>query len=87
MRLKFKKFSSAPIIIIVGVFSFFLPYIFFNATLLFKRGHFIMLFWMELLFLFTIFFLWYKIYYEIVFARIDNNIRMGNAPNLVMAMI
>ena len=74
IKLKFKTFNSAPVILILGCCSLLLPYILFYRSLLFQKGHFLMLFWMELLFCFTIFFLWYKIYYEIIFAKIENDV-------------
>ncbi|WP_299183602.1 hypothetical protein [uncultured Chryseobacterium sp.] len=73
-KLKFKKISIAPVIFILGCLSLFLPYAFLSETNLLTKGHFLWLFYFELLFLFTIFFLWYKIYYEIIFARVENNI-------------
>lgn len=74
IKLKFKTFNIAPIIFILGCCSLFLPYILFYKTTLFQKGHFLMLIWLGLLFCFTIFFIWYKIYYEIIFAKIENGI-------------
>lgn len=74
MKLKFKKISSAPFLLFLGICFLFVPYLFLKGTVLFKNGNYLMLIWIELLILFSIFFLWYKIYYEIIFAKIENGI-------------
>ena len=74
IKLKFKKIGMVPVIFILGCISLLLPYTFLSGTNLFIKGHFLWLIYFELLFLFTIFFLWYKIYNEIIIARIENGI-------------
>lgn len=74
MKLKFKKINISPFFIIIGILSFLLPYIFIEKTNLIAKCHYIWLVYFEIVSLLTIFIIWYKIYYELIFARIDNNI-------------
>ncbi|MEN4761411.1 hypothetical protein ABEG63_13820 [Chryseobacterium sp. C39-AII1] len=72
MKLIFKKANKAPLILILGICMLSIPYLFFTRTKMIDKGQYIWFIYFELLFLFTIFFLWYKIYYEIIFAKIEN---------------
>lgn len=74
MRLKFKKANKAPLIFILGVCVLFLPFLFAIGTKIIEKKQYMWLIYFELLMLFTIFFLWYKIYYEIIFSRIESNV-------------
>ncbi|MGK6343842.1 hypothetical protein ACMGDK_16605 [Chryseobacterium sp. DT-3] len=74
MKLKFKIISSAPILILLGLVSFLLPYLLLTETTLVFKERYLWLFYFELIALFTIFFLWYKIYNEIVFAEIKDGV-------------
>ncbi len=74
IRLKFKKISTAPIVFIIACISLFSPYMFILKTNLLAERDFFWLLYFELLFLFTIFFLWYKVYFEIIFAEVKNNV-------------
>lgn len=70
MKLKFRNISSATIIFILGWLFIFLPYIFAVSTKLLHKEHYLWFIYFEILLLFGLFFLWYKIYYEIIFAEI-----------------
>lgn len=74
MRLKFKVVSKASLLFILACVSLFLPYIFLRGTVLLKNGNYLLFIWVELLFLATICILWYKIYYEIIVAKIENGV-------------
>ena len=74
MRLKFKVVSKASLLFILACVSLFLPYIFLRGTVLLKNGNYLLFIWVELLFLATIYILWCKIYYEIIFAKIENGV-------------
>ncbi|WP_187478185.1 hypothetical protein [Amniculibacterium sp. G2-70] len=74
MKLKFKKVNKAPLILILGICVLFLPFLFVTGTRIIEKKQYIWLIYFELLMLFTIFFLWYKIYFEMIFAEIKNNV-------------
>lgn len=74
MRLKFKVVSKASLLFILACASLFLPYMFLVESTVLDGGHFIWAIYFELLFLATICILWYKIYYEIIFAKIENGV-------------
>lgn len=74
MRLTFKKISKAPFMFVLGICTFFLPFLFIIGTKVIEQKQYVWLIYFEFLILFAILFLWYKIYYEIVYARIENNV-------------
>lgn len=74
MKLKFKKVNKASLILILGICVLFLPFLFAIGTKMIEKKQYMWLIYFELLMLFTIFFFWYKIYYEIIFSRIESNV-------------
>ncbi|WP_419868348.1 hypothetical protein [Chryseobacterium sp. CT-SW4] len=74
MRLVFKKVNKASLMLIIGICVLFLPFLFTSGTIIIEKKQYMWLMYFGFLILFTIFFLWYKIYYEIIFSRINNNI-------------
>ena len=73
MKLIFKKVNKAPLMLILGISVLFFPFLFATGTKIIEKKQYMWLIYFELLMLFTIFFLWYKIYYEIIFSRIESN--------------
>nr|WP_314499699.1 hypothetical protein [uncultured Chryseobacterium sp.] len=74
MKLKFRKINLVPFIIILGICSFFLPYLIIIGTKILEKKQYIWLMYFELIACLTIFLIWYKIYNEVIFAKVKNNI-------------
>lgn len=74
MKLIFTKINKAPLILVLGISVLFLPYLFLTETPIIEKKQFIWLIYFGVLMLITIFLLWYKIYYEIIFTKIENGV-------------